>query len=609
MTPRTPTLRGLLACGLFALSLPIAVRAAQTEYPPHPDSVARPGTPKGELIKFEFAGSKIFPGTTRDVTVYVPRQYDPARPACVYVNQDGVQWNAPTVFDNLIARGELPILIGVFVRPGVVAASDPSHSLDRYNRSYEYDGLGDAYARFLLQELLPAVETKSTGDGRRVRLSSAGNDRAIGGSSSGAIAAFTAAWERSDAFTRVFSNVGTFVGLRGGDRYPILIRKYEPKPLRVFLVDGSNDNNIYGGDWWMSNQTMERALTWAGYDVKHVWGDGGHNAKHGNAVFPDAIRWLWHDWPQPVRAAAPTKNPWLAPVALRGPGAPAPAPSGGILLQGEDWQLVGEGYQFTEGPAVNARGEVFFNDLRASKTYRVTLDGKVAEVQADSRKANGQHFSPDGRRYVVATRDQQILAYDESGQVATIATGIAGNDLVVAHSGNVYATHPLANANQTSKVWLIRPGQEKVEVDSGGVRYANGITLSPDQSLLYVADYRSHWIYSYQVQADGTLAHKQRYYWLHEADGDDDAGADGMRCDHEGRLYVATRIGIQICDQAGRVNAILPTPNGRVSNVVFGGEKFDTLFATCGDKVYKRKVATTGANGWDTPNKPPKPHL
>ena len=215
-------------------------------------------------------------GTTREVTIYVPKQYDGTKPACVYVNQDGVQWSAPTVFDNLIARGELPVIVGVFVRPGILKSPDAKTALDRFNRSVEYDGLGDAYARFLLEELLPAVETTTAADGRAIKLSRSGNDRAIGGSSSGAIAAFTAAWERPDEFSRVFSAIGTYVGLRGGDRYPTLIRKTEPKALRVFLQGGSNDNNIYGGDWWMANQTMERALTFAGYDVKHVWGAGAH---------------------------------------------------------------------------------------------------------------------------------------------------------------------------------------------------------------------------------------------------------------------------------------------------------------------------------------------
>ena len=283
----------------FVAALIVRLHGADlNDYVPGPDSRPQPGVPQGELIKFEFTASKIFPGTTRDVTLYVPKQYDPAKPACVHVNQDGLQYNANVVFDNLIARGELPVIIGVFVTPGVIKARDPATQQDHYNRSFEYDGLGDAYARFLLDELLPVVETKSTGDGRAIKLSHSGNDRAIGGSSSGAICAFTAAWERPDSFSRVFSAIGTFVDLRGGMRYPTLIRKYEPKPIRVFLQDGSNDNNRYGGDWWMANQTMERALAFAGYEVEHVWGDGMHSTKHATAIFPEALRWLWRDWPK-----------------------------------------------------------------------------------------------------------------------------------------------------------------------------------------------------------------------------------------------------------------------------------------------------------------------
>ncbi|MDO8544061.1 MAG: SMP-30/gluconolactonase/LRE family protein [Opitutaceae bacterium] len=545
------------------------------------------------MLKFEFSGSKIFPGTSREITVYVPKQYDGTKPSCVYINQDGVQWSAPVVFDNLIARRELPVLIGVFVRPGVVKALAGDTSLDRFNRSFEYDGLGDSYARFLLEELLPAVEMKTTTDGRRIRLSSKGNDRAIGGSSSGAICAFTAAWERPDAFSRVWSNVGTFVGLRGGDRYPTLIRKSEPRRIRVFLVDGSNDNNSYGGDWWMANQTMERALAFAGYEVEHVWGEGGHNARHGTTVFPDAIRWLWKGWPERVKPAAPTRNPVLAAV----------------LVPGEEWQLVGEGYRLSEGAATNARGEVFFTDIPNSKVYKVGLDGTVTLVRENTNRANGQAFGPDGRLYAAASGAQQIVAYGADGNAAMIADGIAANDLVVAHNGNIYVTQPPpGNSNEPSKVWLIKPDGTKSVVDTG-IRFANGVTLSPDQSLLYVADYRSHWVYSFQIRPDGTLAHKQRFFWLHEPDEGDQSFADGMKVDREGRLYVATRLGLQICDQAGRVNAIIPTPNGRITNLCFGGPKFDTIFETCNDKVYKRTVNAIGAHAWAAPNKPTAPRL
>src|SRR5262245_34245434 len=247
----------------FALSL-LAVTFAALAV--HADDPA-----PGELIKGKFTDSKIFPGTTRDFTVYVPSQYDGKTPACLWVNQDGVQFNAPKVFDQLIASKDMPVTIGVFVTPGVVPEANKD-ALPRYNRSFEYDGLGDAYARFLIDELLPAIEKLKTADGREIKLSKNPNDRAIAGSSSGAICAFTVAWERPDSFRRVFSCVGTYVGLRGGHAYPTLIRKYEPKPIRVFLEDGSNDLNIYGGDWWMANQAMERSLTFAGYEVNHAWG-------------------------------------------------------------------------------------------------------------------------------------------------------------------------------------------------------------------------------------------------------------------------------------------------------------------------------------------------
>src|SRR5436190_18999522 len=272
--------------------VPAMAQAPTEQYRVDSASEVHPGVPKGEIIKFTFDQSKIFPGTWREGWIYVPAQYSPDKPACVYVNQDGVQWKAPVVFDNLIHKKEIPVTIGVFVTPGKVRAANANEALDRFNRSYEYDGLGDSYARFILEEILPDVETKKTSDGRAIRLSKDGNDRAIGGSSSGAIAAFTAAWERPDAFSRVFSTIRTYVGLRGGQNYSTLIRKYEPKPLRVFLQDGSNDLNIYGGDWWMANQAMERSLVFAGYEVSHTWGEGAHSGKHGTALFPDAMRWL-----------------------------------------------------------------------------------------------------------------------------------------------------------------------------------------------------------------------------------------------------------------------------------------------------------------------------
>lgn len=175
-------------------------------------------------------------------------------------------------------------------------------------------------------------------------------------------------------------------------------------------------------------------------------------------------------------------------------------------------------------------------------------------------------------------------------------------------NGNVYVTEPGWDGTKPSNIWLIKPDGTKTAVDKG-LKFSNGVTASPDQSLLYVSDSRSHWVYSYQIEPDGTLKHKQRYYWLHAPDTADDSGADGMEVDRDGRLYVATQLGVQVCDQAGRVNAILPTPNGKCSNVVFGGADFDTLYVSAGDRVYSRKLKARGAPSFLAPVKPKPPGL
>jgi gluconolactonase len=569
-------------------------QAPQEKYPIDSASIEQPGVPRGEILKFTYTNSKIYPGTWREYWVYIPAQYNAGKPACVYVNQDGIQWKAPTVFDNLIHRKEMPVTIGVFVTPGRVLAADTARALPRFNRSFEYDGLGDGYARFIVDEILPDVEKHTASNGRVIRLSKNGNDRAIGGSSSGAICAFTAAWECPQEFSRVFSAIGTYVGLRGGDRYSTLVRKYEPKPIRIFLQDGSNDLNIYGGDWWKANESMERALTFAGYEVRHVWGEGGHNGQQGNAVFPDAMRWLWKGWPQPV-AAGSSKNQFVSD----------------LLIPGENWELVGQGYRFTEGIIANAAGEVFYQDIPNSKTYKVHLDGKTEELAFNAKRSSGTSFGPDGKRYVVAGATRQIISYDANDKETIVADSFPGNDLVVAKNGNMYITVP-DGSERPGRILLLRPNGERVVVDQG-IRFPNGITLTPDQSQLYVTESASHWVWIYTILPDGTLANKQRYGWLHVPDTQENAWADGLKCDQQGRVYVASRLGIQVLDQTGRVNAILPLPGllpgVQASNCCFGGPGFNMLYVTAGDKVYRRKLKTRGVNTFDDPFKPGNPRL
>ncbi len=283
-----------LASAALFLCLPVVAVYAADDYKLGPDSMKQEGVPEGKVTKHSWT-STIFPGTVRDYWVYVPAQYDAQKPACVMVFQDGDnyqkangQFRVPIVFDNLIHKKEMPVTIGIFINPGVVPPAAGTQGKARSNRSFEYDTLSDQYARFLEKEILPEVAKDYN-----LRTDAAG--RAIGGISSGGICAFTVAWQRPDLFSKVLSHVGSFTNIRGGDVYPGLIRKAEKKPIRVFLQDGSGDLDNQFGNWPLANQQMAAALKFKGYDYKFEYGDGGHNGKHGGAILPDSLRWLWRD--------------------------------------------------------------------------------------------------------------------------------------------------------------------------------------------------------------------------------------------------------------------------------------------------------------------------
>ena len=474
--------------------------------------------------------------------------------------------------------------IGLFVNPGVVPAANET-SLPRYNRSFEYDAVSDRYASFLIDELMPvALEG--------LNITSDPNLRGTCGASSGGIAAFTVAWERPDQFRRVYTTVGTYVGLRGGNELPVLVRKMEPKPLRIFLQDGRNDNNIYCGSWWVANQDMLSSLQWSGYEVNYEWGEGSHNRKHGNAIFPDVMRWLWEGWKtDPVVRVHPDQSQNLA---------------NGFLIPGEDWVEVSGGHLFTEGPAVNADGDLFFTDLEGSKIWRISSEGEQTLFKENTGGTNGLAFGPDGETLYGCQREPgRLVSWNiKSGKQSVHATGVRPNDVTVAHDGSIYYTDP-----RSRTLWVIVPG-EQPKVASDAFSGVNGVVLSPDQSLAYVADYTGRYVWSGQRNADGTLSAVQPYFHLHlpPAAIDSRSLADGMAVSEDGWVLVATAMGIQICDQPGRVNSIIPSPIGErhPSNLVFHGS---TLYATCGEKVFRRETRLVGAQAWAAPVLPAKPKL
>ena len=577
---------GVLLC-LMVITL--GTLHATEEYPLGPDSQRQAGVPQGTVTHYTWT-SKVFPGTLRDYWVYVPAQYTPDKPACVMVFQDGESFmkedgraRVPIVFDNLIAKRDMPVTIGIFINPGVLKALSPGQK-DRSNRSFEYDALGSQYARFLLDEILPEVS-------KHYNLSTDPNDRAISGLSSGGICSFTVAWNRPDAFRRVLSFIGSFTDLRGGDIYPALIRKTEPKPLRVFLQDGSRDLNIFAGDWWLANQSMASALEWAGYDAKFVTGDKNHDMEQGGAILPDALRWLWRDYPQPVAKPHPVQDSRFGPP---------------ILDPASDWELVRQAHKAGWGLAPDAQGDVFFTDKVEDRIQRISPNGNISGFREHAGRSGGMMFGPDGRLYACQTGARRIVSF-APGEVERVHSEDAYcQDLTVDKAGGIYFTDLTG-----SKVWYIDPtGKKRVVID--GIAEPRGIHLSPDQSLLYVDDFAHRWVWSFQVQADGSLANPELFDRLEVQDDSYETEAAGMTVDSLGFLYVATNLGIQVCDEQGRVVAIINLPTSlSPAGIAFGGPDFQDLYIVSTDigssgKIFKRHMLRKGFLPW-VQQKPPAP--
>lgn len=562
---------------LFLLLFCLIGRLPAQESEPSSASANFPsGTIKGPYVW----KSRIYPGTERNYWIYVPAQYSAARPACTMVVQDGLGrargWGLTESLDSLIDRKELPVIIGIFVDHGKVAGND-ADNFPRFNRSYEYDALGDRYARFLLEELIPEVK-------KSYNLSDNPDDRSIAGASSGAICAFNVAWERPDAFHRVLSTIGTYVGLRGGDEFATLVRKSEPKPLRVFLEDGNTDLNIYAGDWWMANQDMLSSLTWAGYEVEHIWGAEGHNSRGAKKIMPDALKWLWQGYPRPV-SSHPDQYKGLQ-----------------LTLPGQDWRVITTSDLEVERLAVGAGGILYFTDAHSRAVYNTGRDGQAAQLKKLAFAPGGLSLFADGRLYVADKEQHELVVFGENGSREVLLENVQADHLQISRKGIYFSDAAGARIGYYSF------GTQQLSYVELAER-PQGISLSAEQTFLNVAVGAGVLGYSFKITPEGHLAYGQTYIHYHIPYGKPTPAAEGIITDTENRTYTATEMGIQVADQLGRINFIFAKPGRKLTDLRLGGPDMDILYVVCDGRLYARKIQAKGLIPWQDAVKPPQPRL
>ena len=447
-----------------------------------PDAEESPAVPKGTVTKMPPWESQIFEKTVRDWSVYVPAQYKPDGTAAVMVFQDGHDyvnvkghWRVPIVFDNLIARGDMPPHRRHFRGPAARAADKPKppSPWNNSNRSLEYDSLGDRYARFLLEEILPEVE-------KQWPLSHDPEKRAICGASSGGICSFTVAWERPNEFRKVLSTIGSFVNLRGGNVYPSLIRKTEPKPIRVFLQDSSGDLDNPFGNWPISSQQMASALKYMGYDVQFDYTEGyGHNSNRGGSIFPDALKWLWRK--ETAHPEINTKGDLGGDLTLLK-----------LLIPGEGWQMVADGFGFTDGPCSDEQAQLLL--LRSQGQRHLPHWPRRRKDQAGRRTRQRTEMAVPGRIYACQGSKKRLVMIDwpadwrsadrAGGAVTVLAENVEPNDLAVSKDGLIYFTD-----TGKHQVMLFDPKTKSVRAVDTGIAGPNGLAFSPDGGTLAVSDY------------------------------------------------------------------------------------------------------------------------
>jgi len=517
----------------------------------------------GTIENFIFQNSEIYPGTTREISVYIPYQLDKRKKVCVYVQQDGIRRKAiPGILDTLIARGDIPLMVGVFIHPGLASSPVPE-TIYRRNRSFEYDGLGDRYVRFILEEILPYIKIKYG-----LNISEDGNDRAIGGSSSGGIAAFNVAWERPDAFSRVYCNSGSFVGFRGGNEFPILVRKTAPKQIRAYLTTGTDDMENCAGDWTLTDLQMEKALRFSGYDIHFELIEGGHGVCF-EQCFENAMKYIWRGWPEKVL------SPKGAPRVMD------------IILPDEPWKLVGKNFFDLIGGTNNEIGEVFFSDRQTRTVYKINHQGKVMKVFEETCSFDDLTFDKKGDMYGISEDTGEIWKVNMEGENSLFANGFNAKFLSADPDGSIWVSGIAMKPGTIIK--LI--SQEDSIVFETGLSAVADIAISPDHWLLALADFKSKFVYSFDISDGRNLLHMEPYFKFHTPQWNDKTGASSICYDMEGHLLMATDMGIQVSAWDGPSQVIIPVPEGQpITSLCLGGKNLDELFVFCGDKIYSRKV-------------------
>jgi enterochelin esterase family protein len=298
-----------------------------------PESYLKPGVPPGMLSEKLVHTSKAYSGMKSNYWIYVPAEYDPKTPAALMVFQDGQQAGYTqrdtegviiNVLDNLIFEKKIPVMIAVFIQPGLVPEgteiykeleetirnAPPNYTRppaavpgapprpDRgprtpqnMIRSVEYDTVSDRYAKFLRDEFLP--ETIYS----KYNVRRDGYSRGISGSSSGGICSFNVAWQQPDQFNRVLSWIGSFMPIQvvpnyGGQAFPAMVARDAGRNIRVWLQDGAEDQIT----WPLQSLDMANSLKGRGYDFHFSYGYGTHNAAQGRAELPQSLTWLWRGY-------------------------------------------------------------------------------------------------------------------------------------------------------------------------------------------------------------------------------------------------------------------------------------------------------------------------